>query len=249
MNRLIVYVPRWLRWSLLGFLLVLAGSFSAMFFFGMTRSDYGDWIQPSVSIVQIALTGLAYVALLFFTESGQSPARLMANADQVLTRLLPQCLGRITDAQGAPVDVSVGDPSGVVGRAYDLQTPDTRLRFWVGLNVHRAIVAYFCELPGDDTGDDFRARLLEVFAPTLGGARAVGYTEPTIQFESVDGYRFASLWLTWNLADKHGSDDFLTNTPTQLFFAQDIALMTQSFLRTAQRHGIRIATKIEPMPL
>lgn len=255
MQKLIVYVPRWLRWGLLAFLLTLAASFTAMFFLGMTRTDYGSWIQPSVSIVQIALTGLAYVALLFLTDSGQSPESLQVRADRVMTKLLPQCFERITDTQGNRVRVYVGSPSGVVGRAYDLHTDNTRLRLWVGLNVHRVIVAYFCELPDQISGDEFCTRLLSVFGPTLGGAEAVGYSKPTVQLESIDGYRFASLWLTWNLADQQagrshpGGEDFLTHGPIQLFLAQDIALMTQSFLRTAQRQGLKLVTAIEPMPL
>lgn len=249
MQKFVVHVPRWLRWTLLAFLLLLATGFTVVFFLGIGRADYGAWIQPSVSIVQIALTGLAYVALVFFTESGQSPVMLKARGDAILTRLLPECFNRITDTQGSRVRTFVGAPSGVVGRSFDLHTEHTRVRLWVGVNVHRVIVAYFCELPEQEKEDAFRNRLLEVFGPTIGGAMAVGYTEPTIQFESIEGYRFASLWLTWNLADKAGNEDFLTHAPTQLFFAQDIALMTQSFLRTAQRQGIRLATRIEPMPL
>lgn len=248
MQRFVVHIPRWLRWSLLAVLALLVVGFSAGFFLGVGRPEYRDWMQPSVSIVQIALTGLAYVTLLFFTESGQSPRALQARSDAVLTRLLPDGFARITDTQGVPVTVAVGAGSGIVGRAFNLETPNTRLRLWVGLNVHRAIVAYFCELPDDETEDAFRDRLRRVFANTINGACAVGYDEPNIQIEQIDGYRFASIWLTWDIAGD-GKEDFLTHPPTQLFFAQDVALMTQSFLRTAQRHGIRMATPIEPMPL
>lgn len=245
MQKFVVHIPKWLRVGLLFFLLALVVGFTASFFLGIGRPDYKDWIQPSVSIVQIALTGLAYVVLLLFTESGQSPEALRKGSDQVLTRLLSECLGRITDTQGTHVSVSVGDVSGVVGRAFDLQTANTRLRLWVGLNVHRAIVAYFCELPAEGEAN-FQERLRSVFQNTINGAMAVGYDEPNIQIEQIDGHRFASIWLTWSLK---GDEDFLTHPPTQLFFAQDVALMTQSFLRTAQRHGLRLATPIEPMPL
>jgi hypothetical protein len=246
LQRFVVHIPRWLRWSLLVVLGVLVLGFSLGFFLGIGRPEYREWAQPSVSIVQIALTGLAYVTLLFFTESGQSPRALQARSDAVLTRLLPDSFARITDTQGVPLVVEVGAGSGIVGRAYALQSPNTRLRLWVGLNVHRAIVAYFCELPDGEADDAFRSRLRRIFENTINGARAVGYDEPNIQIEQIDGYRFASIWLTWNL---EGKEDFLTHPPTQLFFAQDVALMTQSFLRTAQRHGIRMATPIEPMPL
>ncbi len=245
-NRLIVHLPRWLRWGLLFVLALLVVGFSVSIFIGVGRPDFANWLPPSVSIVQIALTALAYIVLLFFTESSQGVDALQRQSDKVLTRLLPDCLGRISDHQGAQVAVQVGEPSGVVGRAYDLVSANARVRMWVGLNVHRVIVAYFCELPYPEDEARSVERLQSAFAPTIAGARAVGYGQPTIQLEQIGGHRFASLWLTWNLDSR---DDFLTHTPSQLFFAQDVALMTQSFLRTGQRHGIVLATPFEPMPL
>lgn len=245
-NRLIVHLPRWLRWSLLGVLTLLVIGFSVSIFVGVGREDFSHWLPPSVSIVQIALTALAYVVLLFFTESSQRVDALQRQSDRVLTRLLPDCLRRVADHGGAQASVRVGEPSGIVGRAYELDTAHARLRMWIGLNVHRVIVAYFCELPFPDDPQRSLEYMREKFAGTISGARAVGYGEPNFQLEEIDGHRFASVWLTWNLEDR---EDFLTHTPSQLFFAQDIALMTQSFLRTGQRHGIVLATPFEPMPL
>lgn len=245
-GRLIVHLPRWLRWGLLAVLTLLVVGFSASIFVGVGRPDFASWLPPSVSIVQIALTALAYVVLLFFTESSQGVGSLQKQSDKVLTTLLPDCLQRISDHQGERVSVQVGEPSGVVGRAYDLATSNTRVRMWIGLNVHRVIVAYFCELPFPDDEAGSLDRLRTVFGGTISGARAVGYAEANVQPEEIDGHRFASIWLTWNQVTR---DDFLTHTPSQLFFAQDVALMTQSFLRTGQRHGIELATPFEPMPL
>ena len=245
-NRLIVHLPRWLRWSLLFVLALLVIGFSVSIFIGVGRADFTHWLPPSVAIVQIALTAMAYVVLLFFTESSQRVESLKRQSDRVLTRLLPDCLQRVADQQGERVSVQVGEPSGIVGRAYDLATPHARLRMWVGLNVQRVVVAYFCELPFPEEPQRSLDYMKEKFAGTLSGARSVGYGEPNLLLEEIDGHRFASMWLTWNLKDQ---EDFLTHTPSQLFFAQDIALMTQSFLRSGQRHGIVLSTPFEPMPL
>lgn len=247
MERFVVYLPRWLRWFLLFVLAALVVGFSVAFFFGINRPGFKDWLPASVSVVQIALTALAYVLLVFFTESGQSPQALQRRSEHVLIDLLPQNLGRITDVQGEPVQVAVGSASGVIGHDYTLSSSHAQLRLWVGLNVRRAIVILFCARPADDRPDEtFLQQLQDAFAETTKGAKAIGYDEPHYQAEQIDGCRFASIWLTWNI---NTGEDFLTHPPSQLFFAQDVAMMVQSFLRTAQRRGLELSTPLTPMPL
>ncbi|MBU6200325.1 MAG: hypothetical protein KGP08_11795, partial [Xanthomonadaceae bacterium] len=81
---------------------------------------------------------------------------------------------------------------------------------------------------------------------TVTGARRVGYDEALFDAGNVNGIDVGSIWLTWDLGT---NEDFLTHSPTQLFFAQDTALMMQSFLRSAQRSQIQLTTNIAPMPL
>ena len=246
MERFVVYLPRWLRWALLLSLAALVVGFSVVFFIGINRPGFRDWLPASVSVVQIALTALAYVLLVFFTESGQSPVALQRRTERVLAGLLPKTLERITDVEGEPVMVEVGQPSGVIGRDYRLHSSHTQVRLWVGLNVHRVIVIVFCQRPPqlDDIG--FVTLLQESFHDTINGARAIGYDEPHFQVENINGHDFASIWLTWDVGT---AQDFLTHSPSQLFFAQDVAMMVQSFLRTAQRRKLQLSTPLIPMPL
>lgn len=74
----------------------------------------------------------------------------------------------------------------------------------------------------------------------------MGYDEEHVQIAHIDDCDFASIWMTWMVST---DEDFLTHSPSQLFFAQDTALMVQSFLRTAQRHGLHLSTPLTPMPL
>lgn len=251
MDRFVVYLPRWLRWSLLVGLAMLVLAFSLAFFFGYATARYSEWLPAAVSVVQIALTALAYVLLVFFTESGRNPANLEDRATRLLTQLLPSVLARMTDADGNPVTSTLGQPSGIVGYDYRLSSRATRMSFWVGLNVHRAIVIVFCEWPEATSEVAFRERLETVFKDTLQGAQAIGYDKPHIQATVVNGHRVASIWLTWNIKGVAGMEeqDLLTHGPSQLFFAQDVAMMMQSFLRTGQREGIKLATPVTPMPL
>jgi hypothetical protein len=59
-------------------------------------------------------------------------------------------------------------------------------------------------------------------------------------------------WLRWDLLAQGGEaghrEDFLTHAPMQLLFAQDLALMVQSFIRASERHSIALTTRASPTP-
>jgi hypothetical protein len=249
MDRFAAYIPRWLRWGLLIVLGGLVLGFSVTFFVSVNHPDFRNWSSAAVSVVQIALTAFAYVLVVFFTESSQSPRVLQRKARHIQTVLMPEVFARITDDDGAPVEVSVGAPSGVVGYDYTLRSANAALRMWVGLNVHRVIVIVFCARPDGVDDDVFMEDLKKIFHDTTKGAQAIGYDEPHYQRAEKNGRRFVSVWQTWDIRKGGTGEDFLTHYTSQLFFAQDVALMAQSFLRTGQRHGITMTTPFAPHPL
>ncbi len=128
------------------------------------------------------------------------------------------------------MQVSVGLASGVIRYDYTLRSEHAEMRRRVGLNVRRTIVVVFCARPADAVDHSaFPGRLSDVCADTTSGAQAIGYDKPHFQLEQIGACRFASIWLTRNI---HTGQDFLTHSPSQLFFAQNIAMMVQSSLRT-----------------
>jgi hypothetical protein len=249
MDRFAAYIPRWLRWGLLIVLGGLVLGFSVTFFVSVNHPDFRNWSSAAVSVVPIALTAFASVLVVFVTESSQSPRVLQRKARHIQTVLMPEVFARITDDDGAPVEVSVGAPSGVVGYDYTLRSANAALRMWVGLNVHRVIVIVFCARPDGVDDDVFMEDLKKIFHDTTKGAQAIGYDEPHYQRAEKNGRRFVSVWQTWDIRKGGTGEDFLTHYTSQLFFAQDVALMAQSVLRTGQRHGVTMTMPFAPHPL
>jgi hypothetical protein len=62
----------------------------------------------------------------------------------------------------------------------------------------------------------------------------------------VEGERFVSIWTTVS-----ADDDMIVDPKRKLFWAQDVAMMTQSFLRTALRRSdvIDVSLPFDPRPL
>lgn len=74
------------------------------------------------------------------------------------------------------------------------------------------------------------------------------YEEATIKDS---GERIISIWRIWpTIQDSsHLSRERLSKPEKKPFIIQDIAMMTQSFIRTAERNAVGILTRCDPGPL
>ena len=113
------------------------------------------------------------------------------------------------------------------------------MRFWVGINVKRLSTIYFVKVDSEQQVEELR----NIFRFTFGGAAKVGY-ETNFEYAEIDGEKIVSIWST-AMAD----NAILGNPAEQLFWVQDIAMMTQSLIRTAVRHNVCLYTNTEPGPL
>jgi hypothetical protein len=111
------------------------------------------------------------------------------------------------------------------------------------LNVYRIFVIYFVDATGQ--GQGYTDVLREVFKYTFGGAEKIGF-HTFYERASPDGDDVVSIWMSAT-----AKESFLTSPTEKLFWAQDIAMMTQSFLRTALRYHqtVKLVTTSEPGPL
>ncbi len=85
----------------------------------------------------------------------------------------------------------------------------------------------------------------KIFSFTFGGAEKIGF-HTFYERAQPDGHDVVSIWMSAT-----AKDVFLTSPSEKLFWAQDVAMMTQSFLRTAIRYKgeVNIATLVDPGPL
>ena len=154
---------------------------------------------------------------------------------------------RIVSMDDSGVTVSNRETSFVLdGRTYTLNAYDGKYMFWVGLNGPRLFfIAYMRDI------DVEKAR--KAFAFCFGGAEKAGWE---MNYEPMmDGGM--SVWATCmtdrnlplsrNIPDING-DATAAMTPEGIYWATDIAMMVQSWVRTCQRHGFSCHEK-SPAPL
>ncbi|ANK80526.1 MAG: hypothetical protein TEF_06730 [Rhizobiales bacterium NRL2] len=182
-------------------------------------------------------------------------AAIRRRQDRFLTETLPGALAMVNleEADG-PVPVEVAPGKDIFGRTCVLRVGGREWRFWFGLNVFRLFAIHF--VPVDLQNPLFRAARerheaedfidwlrRDVFAFTFGGAEKVGYDVNWEAIE-VDGRRFVSVW-----AVALCETDFLERPELMLFWAQDLAMMTESFIRNAVRAELTFDPAVSPRPV
>lgn len=237
------YLPGWAKGAVLaaaGLVLLLSATLLCR---ALLSQEQGDHVLFYLSLAQTAALVLVFGVILMFSTRDANAANLQRLSDAFITRYVADALARVSlPAKGIAgfnvVDLGRKD---IFGRSLEMRADGHAQAFplWVGLNVSRIFVIYFVPLAEGTTVE----RVREVFQFTFGGARKVGFH---VNFEPamVDGRPVVSVWL--NVA---AGGELLYSPREKLFWAQDIAMMTESFLRTAHRAGIALAPVPTPGPL
>ncbi len=230
----LISLPPWVRVLLIGILLALFVGSAWLVLANVGETGFRDWFQVAMSILQMASTGLLFALVLFFAEADVSVATLRDKTRRWLLVYLPRYLGKITGEGESKTKVSaVRGVRDIFGAQFEIsgdggaQGGTPVLRCWVGLNVNRVIVIYWADASPSPL-------LREAFGPTFSGARNVGWGEAMYQPVDIDGRQVTSIWTTWMIE----GEGFLKSPEKQLFVAQDIAMMTQSILRSATRNKV-----------
>lgn len=242
----LLYVPGWAKVGILLLLIVgtVIGAVVAIAFIG--TPGHSDWVIVGIGASQVAGTGLIVAIVVLFSESDANIKRLEDRTDQCLKLHIPKALSRIT-VPGTDADKLVVKRIGkkdIFGHLYYLDGENGfRFKIWVGINVYRVFVIYFVD--ANRKRNNYTDRLKEIFQYTFGGAEQIGF-HPFYERTKAEGQDIVSIWMSATV-----KDTFLTSPTEKLFWAQDVAMMTQSFLRTALRHGdsVNIQTNIDPRPL
>lgn len=246
----VVFLPFWARISiisLLGLLAIISAICGVAFLFD---AAWRDKVVPLLSIAQTAAGGFAIVLFVLFAEKQLSTSRLLDKTNQFLDIYLPESLAKIelpAIEKDKTINVTVmtrdagiyGYRKDIYGVNYELSLKDFKMRMWVGINVRRISTIYFVKVESEQDAE----KIAETFRFTFGGAEKVGYNT-NFEFCTLNNEHFVSMWSTVN-----AENAILGNPAEQLFWMQDIAMMTQSIARTAIRHQLSLFTTVEPGPL
>lgn len=244
-SKQLIYLPAWVKVAVTA-LFLLGVSASALVVVRFVGADDSfDWLLLGISGVQFSVTALATFLILSFSQTDANVRNLERRADSFLCDLLPEKLAAITfpGMAGERLTVERGSRRDLFGYDYVFRDSGVPVfRLWCGVNVSRIIVIYFMRNPRAEAASGrFVARLRRIFAFSLGGAEKIGYG---VNYEPVPARRgLVSVWVGVS-----ASADLLTDSAAKLFWAQDVAMMTESVLRTALRHPEDVLPELETAP-
>jgi hypothetical protein len=243
-SRMLLYVPSWARRLAIGVLLLLVALSTALCAYAVFgKRDLGiEVLLVGLSILQTSAAGIAFVVVLFYSRRDSTMGTLVEQSDEFLKRHVRNALQKVSVPSLGIERFKVldGGSKDVFGHLFIMEGGTLKVPVWVGLNVHRLFVIYYVAREPDD---NFAERVRKVFAFTFGGAMETGFKanfEPAV----VDGEPILSIWL-----HAQTEPDLLTNPLQKLFWSQDVAMMTESFIRTALRNGLNLTTRCKPAPL
>lgn len=244
-------LPKWIKFLLFGIAGISFAVSIALVIRWMASPRAGENILFYLSVAQTAALVLVFMLVVVYATQDGTARQLSHLGNEFVRKYVSDALARVSvPAQGITgyrvVDEGSSDIFGrslamhAVGR--DSCVP---FRLWIGLNINRLFVIYFVPCAGNGKSSvALAAELKSVFRYTFGGAEKVGYA---INFEAVEpdnGHEgFVSIWMTVT-----AEGDFLYSPREKLFWAQDIAMMTESFLRTAARSRIDLSLEERALP-
>lgn len=244
-SKKVLYLPKWVKvLTVISLSVCLAASIAVSITF-IGKPGHADWILLSMSIAQLAATALIFSLLLIFGEREANIDILREKTNAFLTVQAPKIFATIEDSQRDCPTVTVSPLNNIFGANFTLETPSVKTKLWLGINVDRVIVIYFIKGLSVEQARD-------IYAYTFGGAETVGYNVNYEQAEIANsGEQVLSIWCTWPKIQNSDNlaTELLNHPEKKLFIIQDIAMMTQSFIRTSQRAGVDIFPDADPEPL
>jgi hypothetical protein len=249
----IIYLTRNVKVGLgaLAAVILILSIYTVSLFFG--RDGYADYVLVGATLLNTMIVVMFGGVVVMFGQRDSNIDDLKKRTDDFLKRVVRSSLETIAipDAGILGMECTVSSRKENIGYVFYLKPSSSALRegatlvqakVWIGLNVHRFLIIYYLDATACQP-DVFVERAKNVFSFTLDGAHSVGYKE-VFQPAVVAGENICSVWLVAR-ADK----DLLTDPRSKLFWAQDIAMMTESFLRSAYRSEISFCPKTDPGPL
>jgi hypothetical protein len=241
-TRQFIYLPTWVKGTILVAATLLFGMAVVAVITAISVHTGGEFVVFFISVGQSAALVLIFFLIASFSRRDANVTHLHVLVDEFLRVYIASALARVSIPEMNLQTFEVKDEGrkDIFGRLLKMTNGDYGFKLWVGLNVRKLFVIYFVPL----TESLGLAELKQIYHYTFGGAENSGYA---CNFEEaqVAGQRVASIWLTAKV-----DDDLLSNPQEKLFWAQDVAMMTESFLRTAFRNKVDLTLKsISPGPL
>lgn len=246
----VIYLPKYAKWTIIGLLALLATSSCLGAGIFLFHPEKRELVVPALAIAQTAIGGLAVVMFVLLSEKQLSTDRLLKKTDEFLSMQVLDTLRRIELPQVAKnqtVKVTLierashihGHRKDIYGANYVIELESFSMKLWIGINVRRLSAIYFVKV--QDASDV--EKLKKDLHFTFGGAAKVGY-DTNFEYAEINSEKIVSIWTT-----VFADSAILGNPAEQLFWVQDLAMMTQSLARTAARCGWSLDTTAEPAPL
>lgn len=260
------YIPAWVKVVVIALVLALLFMSGFLLYMAIKLPDVEQWVIAAVSVAELGGATLLAALVMFYVERGRRVPRVEQLSKAFFLQEVPAALKKLShnsppfrEWQGAEDDyedlvstvgVSVSYAEGSYHADYIVRDDDVVIALYIEMNVKRLGIVYKTDRLEDTDVETFFA----AFRDTWEGARDAGY-HIGIARDVSDTHadlRRANGWTGCYAQPLHlnKDDNFLYDEVERQFIAQDICIMTKSFIgegRLERRFGSRAGEPPEPL--
>lgn len=230
-----IYLPGWVKLAAIVVLSVTLFGALGVAGLGVMGAGEAGWIEVSMAVVQISVSGLALALVLFFSQRAISVDRLVRKSDEYMERDVPAALRRFERITPGPLGslAKVAHAPGAYGAWYDCWIDDMALNFRFGLRMRHVTVNVF--LPRSHFPSVPETQ--QILKATLKRAKDVGFDyDMAEETQERDGRDYVTIYFMQSL-----DSGFLFDTERRLSLLQQVSLVLRSLCINARRQGRRLA--------
>ena len=255
----LIYAPSWVKAISIFVLACALGSSIALAVYYVGQEDREDWILLSMSLAQVAASGLVLGLVVFFSERDVNVLGLQKRCERFLLKTLPEAfllidyplegfedfqegkrrsISRKTLLRKSRTKIKVAHSSGSISSFYRINALNEELNMLVKANIWELVVSYYFPVTSVEESNSIRETMEWAFA---------GYTELdnfhmswNVDSQAFDGTE--QKYAAFHFKKEYGKE-FLEDGRAQAFFAQMVTALTRSLIREAKNKGVALVRR------
>lgn len=245
-----IFIPSWVKILAVISLIATILALSFVIYAAYQNNMKPEWGTAALSGLNLSVTGLLVLVIVFFAERQSSPERVSAGIQHFLTHLVPSAFKKLdpsyvehiqTDGSQTKFEklssqsrVMIQYCSPNIGASYWVTAFERTIQVYVQLNVRELVAVYKVACPTSDDESRIRDIVKPIFR-TQTDSRGMRCFNRVMKDDS-DQLEYLKFYMIKNLGE-----NFNVNNAEKIYWANEVMLACRSIITYCKRNGVAIS--------